>query len=933
MAEIYEDLSSLDSLSIGADGEGISVTQKSSSVSKSLVIDPDVSGSNSILSSSVGLFQRTEMGTIYHKQLANVEVTVADYLNAPTCFDSPASCIPIEKYYDLSEKKKPSEVFMEDVYEQTRESKIVVCGITGVTYDPRMECHRNFWDPNYPECPERFSSVMLRCTEYGLLQRCKFLPPRRVTEEELLTKHSPDIIEILKQTSGSYDMKYLEDLSSNYDSIYVHPTTYQLSLLAAGSTIELVDKVCKKEVMNGMAIVRPPGHHAMYSEFCGYCYFNNVALAAHHALNNCEASRILIVDWDVHHGQATQQMFYDDPRVLYFSIHRYEYGEFWPNLKESDFHYIGTGKGKGYNFNVPLNRIGMTDGDYLAIFQQLLLPVASEFQPDLIIVSAGYDAALGCLEGQMEVTPACYSHLLWSLLQLSGGKVAVVLEGGYCLSSLAEGAALTLRALLGDPCPILTKVDPPCASIVKTILNVIYAHREFWHCLVFQKLRDLDSQEKSSVAVYVDTDEIQTHVPEVKFEGSEIKLSKFPTRNSYAVQTSAEIEEFEIRLENLRSKTSLTVAQNKVCLVYDEVMLKHVCTFNMAHVETPNRLVATWKLLKEYHLLDRCLRLKGRLATDSEISLVHSDEYMDFMKRTEELDNAKRKEAATKLQSVYFNEHTLTAAKMAVGSVLEVLDSVLLGESQTGFALVRPPGHHAEKDTCFGFCFFNNVAVAASVSVSKYNLKRVLILDWDIHHGNGIQHSFSDSSSVLYISIHRYDNGNFYPGSPDASETVVGTGDGIGFTVNIPWSKSKMGDVEYLSAFQQVVLPIAYEYNPELVLVAAGFDAAWGDFIGSCSVTPECFALMTHWLSALAGGRVILCMEGGYNVTSVSHSVVMCTKALLGDPLPVVRINRPLSSSAVDDIRRVINVHSKYWKSLSFQAYLPSGNVLPDPGE
>nr|CAD7455330.1 unnamed protein product [Timema tahoe] len=869
MAEIY-DLSSLDSLSIAADGEGSSITHKSSSVSKSLVIDPDVS--------------------------------VADYLNAPTCFDSPASCNPIEKDHELIQKKKPSEVFMEDVYEQTRESKIVVRGITGVTYDPRMECHRNLWDPNYPECPERFSSVMLRCTEYGLLQRCKFLPPRRVTEEELLTKHSPDIIEILKRTSGSYDMKNLEDLSSNYDSIYVHPTTYQLSLLAAGSTIELVDKVCKKEVMNGMAIVRPPGHHAMYSEFCGYCYFNNVALAAHHALNNCEASRILIVDWDVHHGQATQQMFYDDPRVLYFSIHRYEYGEFWPNLKESDFHYIGTGKGKGYNFNVPLNRVGMTDGDYLAIFQQLLLPVALEFQPDLIIVSAGYDAALGCLEGQMEVTPACYSHLLWSLLQLSGGKVAVVLEGGYCLSSLAEGAALTLRVLLGDPCPILTKVDPPCASIVKTILNVIYAHREFWHCLVFQKLRDLNSQEESSAAIY------------------------FPTRNSYAVQTSAEIEEFEIRLENLRSQTILTVAQNKVCLVYDEVMLKHVCTFNMAHVETPNRLVATWKLLKEYHLLDRCLRLKGRLATDSEILLVHSDEYMDFMKRTEELDNAKRKEAATKLQSVYFNEHTLTAAKMAVGSLLEVLDSVLLGESQTGFALVRPPGHHAEKDTCFGFCFFNNVAVAASVSVSKYNLKRVLILDWDIHHGNGIQHSFSDSSSVLYISIHRYDNGNFYPGSPDASETVVGTGDGIGYTVNIPWSKSKMGDVEYLSAFQQVVLPIAYEYNPELVLVAAGFDAAWGDFIGSCSVTPECFALMTHWLLALAGGHVILCMEGGYNVTSVSHSVVMCTKALLGDPLPIVRINRPLSTSAAEE-------HRKYWKSLSFQAYLPSGNVLPDPDE
>lgn len=115
----------------------------------------------------------------------------------------------------------------------------------------------------------------------------------------------------------------------------------------------------------------------MAGEYCGYCFYNNVALAAAHALD-AGLGRILIVDWDVHHGQGTQQMFYDDPRVLYFSIHRYEHGTFWPNLRQSDFDYIGEGKGKGFNFNVPLNAVGMTDADYLAIFQKILLPVAYE---------------------------------------------------------------------------------------------------------------------------------------------------------------------------------------------------------------------------------------------------------------------------------------------------------------------------------------------------------------------------------------------------------------------------------------------------------------------------------------------------------------------------------------------------------------------------
>lgn len=136
-----------------------------------------------------------------------------------------------------------------------------------------------------------------------------------------------------------------------------------------------------------MAIVRPPGHHAMENEFNGCCYFNNVAIGTQYILNKYSfAKRILILDWDVHHGQGTQRAFYSDSRVLYFSIHRYEFGVFWPKLRESDFDYVGSGAGTGFNFNVPLNVIGMTNSDYLAIWQQLLIPVATEVKLNIIFL-------------------------------------------------------------------------------------------------------------------------------------------------------------------------------------------------------------------------------------------------------------------------------------------------------------------------------------------------------------------------------------------------------------------------------------------------------------------------------------------------------------------------------------------------------------------
>lgn len=206
---------------------------------------------------------------------------------------------------------------------------------------------------------------------------------------------------------------------------------------------------------------------------------------------------------------------------------------------------------------------------------------------------------------------------------------------------------------------------------------------------------------------------------------------------------------------------------------------------------------------------------------------------------------------------------------------------------------------------------------------------RVLIVDWDIHHGNGTQRLFENSRNVLYISLHRYEHGQFFPKSSDGNYTVVGEGLGEGFNVNIPWNKHKMGDSDYIAAFQRIIMPIAYEFNPELVLVSAGFDAVIGDPIGHYNVTPEAYGYFTQWLSSLANGKIILCLEGGYNVNSISHAMTMCTKALLGDPLPMLHTaGKAPNASCVETIQNVWSVHRKYWKSLRFDKKLPSFDVF-----
>ncbi|EZA54635.1 histone deacetylase 6 isoform X1 [Ooceraea biroi] len=820
-------------------------------------------------------------------------------------------------------EKKPSNSFVRDIYQRTIDAYKTIRKDTGLVFDRSMAEHECLWDTNYPECPARFMRVLQRCEELDLVQRCKLIESRLATESEILMKHNQKQIDILKATDGCTDSENLELLSSKYDCVFVHPSTYRLSLLAAGSTINLVESICKDEVQNGMAIVRPPGHHAMKSEFCGYCFFNNVALAAEKALSSNLASRILIVDWDVHHGQATQQMFYNDPRVVYFSIHRYEYGEFWPNLKESDFHYIGEDLGEGYNFNIPLNKTGMTNADYIAIFQQVLLPMAYEFQPDLVIVSAGYDAALGCPEGEMLITPACYTHLLSSLLSLAAGKVAVILEGGYCLKSLAESAALTLRTLLRDPCPVLQVLDLPSSSIRETILNVIYAHKPYWKCYQYQDTYNINSvtHNKEEMA--------NRHIVMVTYKGSEVKPEKYETRNCYPIQSKEVLDTTEKKLDKLIQFTNLYKAPHKVCIVYDERMQKHCDFSDNTHPEKPSRISSIYKNHEEYGLLERCHLLQGRSATIEELSLVHSKEYIEAMKTTSTLKLKELQKLASEYNSVYFHPETWSSACLSAGSLLQVLDDVLNRRSQSGVAIVRPPGHHAGDNTACGFCIFNNVAVAAACAVQFYHLKRVLIVDWDVHHGNGTQYIFEEDPRVLYISVHRYDNGSFFPNSKAANYTSVGLKAGEGFSVNVPWNKKGMGDAEYIAAFQQVVMPIAYQFNPELVLVSAGFDACVGDPLGGCHVSPEMYGHLTHWLSSLANGRIILSLEGGYNINSISHAMTMCTKALLGDPMPMLDPGLIPCPSAVNSINNVLKTQKKFWPNLQYGMSLPKEKLLP----
>ncbi|XP_063997112.1 histone deacetylase 7 isoform X2 [Pogoniulus pusillus] len=377
-------------------------------------------------------------------------------------------------------------------------------------------------------------------------------------------------------------------------------------------------------------------------------------------------------------------------------------------------------------------------------------------------------------------------------------------------------------------------------------------------------------------------------------------------------------------------------------LVYDSVMLKHQCCCgdNSNHPEHAGRIQSIWSRLQERGLRGRCQCLRGRKATLEELQCAHSERHVllygtNPLNRLR-LDNGKLAGLLSQRMFVMlpcggvgvdsdtiWNElHSSNAARWAAGSVTELAFKVATRELKNGFAVVRPPGHHADPSTAMGFCFFNSVAIAARQLQQKGKLSRILIVDWDVHHGNGTQQIFYRDPEVLYISLHRHDHGNFFPGSGAAEE--VGAGPGEGFNINIAWTGGldpPMGDPEYLAAFRSVVMPIAHEFCPDLVLVSAGFDAADGHPppLGGYKVSAKCFGYMTKQLMSLAGGAVVLALEGGHDLTAICDASEACVSALLGDeldPLPEQSLRQKPNPNAVRSLEAVLQVQSKYWVTL-----------------
>ncbi|XP_056676104.1 histone deacetylase 4 isoform X2 [Monodelphis domestica] len=376
-------------------------------------------------------------------------------------------------------------------------------------------------------------------------------------------------------------------------------------------------------------------------------------------------------------------------------------------------------------------------------------------------------------------------------------------------------------------------------------------------------------------------------------------------------------------------------------LVYDTLMLKHQCTCGNtnSHPEHAGRIQSIWSRLQETGLRGKCECIRGRKATLEELQTVHSEAhallYGTNPLNRQKLDSKKLLGSLTSMfvrlpcggvgvdsDTIWNEVHSSGAARLAVGCVVELVFKVATGELKNGFAVVRPPGHHAEESTPMGFCYFNSVAIAAKLLQQRLNVKKILIVDWDVHHGNGTQQAFYGDPGVLYVSLHRYDDGNFFPGSGAPDE--VGTGPGVGFNVNMAFTGGldpPMGDTEYLTAFRTVVMPVANEFAPDVVLVSSGFDAVEGHPtpLGGYNLSAKCFGYLTKQLMGLAGGRVVLALEGGHDLTAICDASEACVSALLGnelDPLPDKVLQQRPNINAIHSMEKVIETHSKYWRSL-----------------
>ncbi len=300
---------------------------------------------------------------------------------------------------------------------------------------------------------------------------------------------------------------------------------------------------------------------------------------------------------------------------------------------------------------------------------------------------------------------------------------------------------------------------------------------------------------------------------------------------------------------------------HKTAIVTDRSYLKHFA--GRSHPERPERLEVMIEMaesLKRDHLQFRAPRLAGL----DEIALCHSPEYIQLVERTSHLDRFDFD------PDTHTSRDSFHTALLSAGGVLTAAEAVFDGAAENAFAMVRPPGHHALPNRAMGFCFFNNVAIAAEWLIQRKGLRRVMVIDWDLHHGNGTQDIFYDSPEVLYTSTHQFPH---YPGTGSMHE--VGAGEGLGYTVNAPMP-AEYGDAEYLRVFDELIMPIGRAFKPQFILVSAGFDCHWRDPLGEMQVTESGFAQMMRRIKRLAAetceGKIVAALEGGYNLEALANS-------------------------------------------------------------
>ncbi len=339
-----------------------------------------------------------------------------------------------------------------------------------------------------------------------------------------------------------------------------------------------------------------------------------------------------------------------------------------------------------------------------------------------------------------------------------------------------------------------------------------------------------------------------------------------------------------------------------VGFVHDDIYQLHD---TRDHIEGKDRLTAIMTALDKTKVKGQLTSLAPRAATIAEIAKVHDREYINSLKT--EIESG----GGWLDPDTFVAKGSWEAALYAAGGLMNAVDAVMKKEATSAFALVRPPGHHAVHTHQMGFCLFNNVAIAARHALANYDIKRVLIIDWDVHHGNGTQEAFYPDPHVLYFSTHQYP---WYPYTGSADET--GAKGGEGYNVNVPM-EAGWGDAEYLSVFQQVLTPVAERYKPDLVLVSAGYDPHWQDTISSMMLTTTGFARLAKVIRTFSrevcDGRMVYTLEGGYNRAALAYSVAATFEIMLGndeiyDPLGAPPVS--YSSAEFDGFIELIkNIH------------------------